>query len=137
MSYTVLAIFLLPPIVRVMAVTQLSEHLDRAVKIDKLLGAEDPVEALRLAAATPTIHLLRTDFSMPEAIGLELARRFRNGDPKTPVLMVSGSLEAINGRTDDLDRFKVLARPFASEEPVDQVCAWLNDSITHHVAASP
>ena len=43
----------------------------------KVLEAESPVEAMRLAAATPTIHLLVTDFSMPGKDGLELAEEFR------------------------------------------------------------
>src|SRR5580765_5404344 len=37
----------------------------------KVLEAEGPAEAMRLASATPIIHLLLTDFSMPEVNGLE------------------------------------------------------------------
>jgi len=36
---------------------------------------------MRLAAATPTIHLLVTDFAMPGADGLELAEQFRTVHP--------------------------------------------------------
>jgi CheY-like chemotaxis protein len=84
----------------------------------RLLEAEGPVEAMRLAAATPTIHLLVTDFSMPGADGLQLAEQFRTVHPQTPVLIVSGSLEAIDGRADHLERLAVLAKPFTSEELV-------------------
>jgi DNA-binding response OmpR family regulator len=71
---------------------------------------------------------LLTDFLMPDANGLELARRFRAVHPQTPVLLVSGSLEAINGRADHLDRFEVLAKPFKSEDLVRTVQALLRDS---------
>jgi DNA-binding response OmpR family regulator len=102
----------------------------------QVLQAAGPREAMRLAAATPTIHLLLTDFAMPEANGLELARRFRAVHPQTPVLMVSGSLEAINGRVDYLDRFEVLAKPFMPEDLVRMVQALLSNSTTgqsfHH-----
>ena len=103
----------------------------------QVLQAAGPGEAMRLAAATPTIHLLLTDFSMPEADGLELIERFRAVHPRRPVLMVSGSLEAMNGRADYLDRFAVLAKPFTSEELVGRVCALLSDSTIRHAVASP
>ena len=105
----------------------------------KMLEAEGPVEAMRLAAATPSIHLLLTDFSMPGADGLELAEQFRTVHPQTPVLMVSGSLEAIDGRADHLDRFAVLAKPFTSEELVQNVRTLLgsvNQAVSTTVPAS-
>ena len=101
----------------------------------KLLEAESPVEAMRLAAATPTIHLLLTDFSMPGADGLELAEQFRTVHPQTPVLIVSGSLEAIDGRADHLERFAVLAKPFTSEELVHNVRTLLS-SVSQAVATT-
>ena len=64
-----------------------------------VLEAENAAEALRLAARPPAIHLLITDFSMPEVDGLELTRRFREVHPKTPVLMVSGSLPLIRAQS--------------------------------------
>jgi CheY-like chemotaxis protein len=64
----------------------------------KLLEAEGPVEAMRLAAATPTIHLLLTDFSMPGADGFELAEQFRTVHPQTPVL---------NHMVKDIGRFNI------------------------------
>ena len=101
----------------------------------KVLEAEGPVEAMKLAAATPIIHLLLTDFSMPGADGLELAEQFRTVHPHTPVLMVSGSLEAIDGRADHLERFAVLAKPFTSEELVHNVRTLLS-SVSQAVATT-
>ena len=87
----------------------------------RVLEAEGPAEAMRLAAATPTIHLLLTDFWMPGSNGLELARQFRTLHPETPVLMVSGSLEAIDSHAEPFDRFAVLAKPFTPMELVHRV----------------
>jgi len=92
----------------------------------KVLSAAGPVEALLQAAVTPTIDLLLTDYSMPQADGLELTHWFRAVHPKTPVLMVSGSLEALNGRIAGLERFEVLAKPFKVQELVQKVRASLN-----------
>jgi CheY-like chemotaxis protein len=86
-----------------------------------VLEAESAAEALRVAASTAAIHLLLTDFSMPEVNGLELTRRFRAVHPKTPVLMVSGSLPLIRHKADDLDRFEVLEKPFEFKELLHKV----------------
>ena len=86
-----------------------------------VLEAENAAEALRLAAATKTIHLLITDLIMPEIDGLELAHRFREVHPKTPVLMVSGSLPLIQDRADDLEHFALLAKPFHFGELLHKV----------------
>jgi DNA-binding response OmpR family regulator len=86
-----------------------------------VLEAESAAEALRVAASTVAIHLLVTDFSMPEVDGLELTRRFRAVHPKTPVLMVSGSLPLIQHRADDLDRFEFLGKPFEFKELLHKV----------------
>ena len=86
-----------------------------------VLEAENAAKALRLAREAAAIHLLITDFSMPEVDGLELTRRFRAVHPKTPVLMVSGSLPLIQHRADDLDRFEFLAKPFQFDELLRKV----------------
>jgi DNA-binding response OmpR family regulator len=86
-----------------------------------VLEAENATEAMRLAAATKTIHLLVTDFWMPDIDGLELARRFRAVHPKTPVLMVSGSLPLIHDRADDLEHFALLPKPFHFGELLHKV----------------
>jgi len=86
-----------------------------------VLEAGNAAKALRLAREAAAIHLLITDFSMPKVDGLELTRRFRAVHPKTPVLMVSGSLPLIQHKADDLDRFEVLAKPFQFGELLHKV----------------
>ena len=86
-----------------------------------VLQAESAAQALRLAASTAAIHLLVTDYSMPEVDGLELTRRFRAVHPTIPVLMVSGSLPLLRGETEDLDRFEFLAKPFHLSELLGKV----------------
>ena len=92
-----------------------------------VLQAEGAAEALRLAASTTAIHLLVTDFSMPETNGLELARQFRAVHPRTPVLMVSGALPTIHPKANDLDCFAVLGKPFTLEELLHKVQSLLAD----------
>jgi DNA-binding NtrC family response regulator len=88
----------------------------------KVLAAEGAAEAMRLAGETATIHLLITDLAMPEIDGLELTRRFTAAHPKTPVLMVSGSLPLLRTRSEpDLDRFAFLAKPFQFSELLHKV----------------
>ena len=107
---------------------------DLEAKILRLHGytvmeAKDGKEALRLAGKAVAIHLLITDFSMPEVDGLELSRRFREIHPKIPVLMVSGSLPLINTSTGDLDRFETLAKPFRFAELLDKVRRLLDAAV--------
>jgi DNA-binding response OmpR family regulator len=92
----------------------------------KVLQAGGAAEALRLATAA-TIHLLLTDFSMPEADGLELIRRFRSVYPKAPVLILSGSLACLDGRAGEMDRLAMLEKPFAVDELVSKVRALLTE----------
>jgi DNA-binding response OmpR family regulator len=91
-----------------------------------VLQASGAAEALRLSAAA-TIHLLLTDFSMPGVNGLDLIRRFRTVFPKAPVLILSGSLACLDGRTGDLDRLAMLEKPFAVDELVGKVRALLTE----------
>ena len=87
-----------------------------------VLEAESAAEALRMAASTVTIHLLIADLMMPEADGLELTRRFRAVHPKTPVLMVTGSLPLLRTKSEpDLDRFDFLSKPFQFDELLHKV----------------
>ena len=91
-----------------------------------VLATASPTEALRLAAITPTIDLLLTDYSMPDVDGLELTYRFRQMHAKTPVLMVSGSLQFLNSHAADLERFETLPKPFTIQQLVQKVRALLN-----------
>ena len=81
-----------------------------------VLQAESAAEALRLAREVDEIHLLITDFSMPEVDGLELSHRFRTMHPKTPVLMLSGSLPSLRDESRDLENARLLAKPFTFPE---------------------
>ncbi len=94
-----------------------------------VLEARGAAEALHVAASTGTIHLLVTDFSMPEVDGLELSRRFRAVHPKTPVLMVSGSLPLLRDGTQTLDRLEFLAKPFAFNELLRKVRTLLDAAV--------
>jgi DNA-binding NtrC family response regulator len=92
-----------------------------------VLQAESAAEALQVADQTPAIHLLITDFMMPELDGLELTRRFRSVHPETPVLMVSGSLPVLHPKSEPgLRRFDFLAKPFQFNEFIRKVRALLD-----------
>ena len=86
-----------------------------------VLEAENAAKALRLAREAAAIHLLITDYSMPEVNGLELTHRFRVVHPRTPVLMVSGSLPLIHHKATGLDRFEILEKPFEFKELLHKV----------------
>jgi DNA-binding NtrC family response regulator len=102
-----------------------------------VLQAESAAEALRVAASTTAIHLLITDFAMPEIDGLELTQRFHAVHPTTPVLMVSGSLPLLRDRPEeDLDRIELLAKPFAFNELLHKVRTLL-DAIVHLPRRTP
>ncbi len=90
-----------------------------------VLAANSAAQALRLAREAVAIHLLITEYSMPEMDGLELTRRFRAVHPTSPVLMVSGSWPSIQNSTDNLDRFEFLAKPFHYDELLHKVRALL------------
>jgi len=87
-----------------------------------VLQAASGAEALRLADSE-TIHLLLTDFSMPDLDGLELTRMFQTAHPQTPVLMVSGLIATTDQRIRNLTGFGFLPKPFAVEELVFKVRA--------------
>ena len=98
-----------------------------------VLEAKSAAEALRLAGENASIDLLVTDLLMSEVDGLELTRRFRALHPRTPVLVVSGSLPLLHARSEpDLDRFDFLAKPFHLEELVHKVRALLDAAAPVH-----
>jgi DNA-binding response OmpR family regulator len=85
-----------------------------------VLQADNAAEALRLAD-TARIHLLLTDYLMPEVDGLGLTGRFRTVHPETPVLMVSGSLPQTDNKIKSLAHFGFLPKPFAFDELLQKV----------------
>jgi CheY-like chemotaxis protein len=95
-----------------------------------VLPADGAAEALRLAREAAAIHLLITDYSMPEVDGLELTHQFRAVHPETPVLMVSGSLLPDRRTAAHLDRFEIMEKPFEFDELLHKVRTLLD-------AASP
>lgn len=94
-----------------------------------VLPAESAAEALRLAREVAAIHLLITDYSMPDVNGLELSRQFRAVHPQAPVLMVSGSLPLLRDGNEDLDRVELLAKPFAFDELLHKVRKLLDATV--------
>jgi len=79
------------------------------------------VDTAALVAALERKPEAWRDFMRRFELGLGFTRRFRAVHPKTPVLMVSGSLPLIQHRADDPDRFEFLAKPFRLNELLDKV----------------
>ena len=90
-----------------------------------VLQAACAVEALRLAGATATLHLLLTDFKMPGMDGVDLTKQFRVLRPETPVLLVSGSLPVIQDRVKGLERVSMLEKSSTFDELLEKVRALL------------
>jgi two-component system cell cycle sensor histidine kinase/response regulator CckA len=68
------------------------------------------------------IDLLITDVVMPDASGVELARRLRDQRPTVPVLFISGyGGEELNQRGIQMERAELLVKPFRHEELVTLV----------------
>jgi two-component system response regulator MprA len=92
--------------------------IERALKLEgyQVTTAPDGREALRaLAVALPDAVIL--DVLMPEVDGLEVCRRMRSAEDRTPVLMLTAR-DAISDRVDGLDAGAddYLVKPFALEE---------------------
>jgi len=92
-----------------------------------VLQAAGAAEAMQLAGATATLHLLLTDFNMPGLDGVELTKQFRALRPKTHVLLVSGALPMIQGRVKGLERVSVLEKSSSFDELLTNVRALLTD----------
>ena len=95
----------------------------------RVLQAQSAEEALKVARQAVVIHRLITDFSMPQADGLELSHRFRSLHPQTPVLIISGSLPVLGDGTRDLDHAVLLARPVTWNELLDTVRLLLDAAV--------
>ena len=64
----------------------------------QVLQAENPAEAMWVASAPDTMHLLLTDFSMPKGKGLDLSLEFLQLRPKDPGVAAIGLNAANSGR---------------------------------------
>lgn len=78
----------------------------------RVLEASSSLEAQCLAYINEKIHLLVTDFSMPQINGLELTHWFQANYPGTKVLIATGSLCEFVNQAGEQERFAVLAKPF-------------------------
>jgi DNA-binding response OmpR family regulator len=94
----------------------------------RVLPAGDMAEALRVAASSPPIHLLLTDFSLPDGDGFELAHRFRVLHPQAPIILASGSVTELESRAAGLEHFAMLAKPFTFCELERMISALLADT---------
>ena len=94
----------------------------------RVLQAGCVAEALRLTAATAPIHLLLTDFSLPDGNGFDLAHRFRMLHPQAAVILVSGSVTELDGRVHGLEHFAMMEKPFKFHELLRMVRALLADT---------
>lgn len=94
------------PLVRQMMVHMLREFGYR------VLEASSSLEAQRLAYINEKIHLLVTDFSMPQTNGAELAQWFQVNYPETKVLIATGSLCEFVNQAGEQEGFAILAKPF-------------------------
>ena len=88
----------------------------------RVLQVGSPGAALELAASGEPIHLLLTDIVMPEMSGGELAKRFSELRPNTPVLFMSGyNREAIvehGGLREDVG---YVEKPFSIENLLQRI----------------
>ena len=84
----------------------------------RVLPAQGPEEALRVAAAHPdTIDLLMTDVVMPGMSGLDLSLQLRSLHPEARTLFVSGYTEDIIADHGIIDRSLIfLEKPFGLED---------------------
>jgi DNA-binding response OmpR family regulator len=94
----------------------------------RVLQAGCVAAALRVAAATAPIHLLLTDFSLPDGEGIDLAHRFRVLHPQAAIILVSGSAAELDGRADGLERFVMMEKPFEFHELVRRISVLLADT---------
>jgi DNA-binding response OmpR family regulator len=89
-------------------------------------GAESVEQAWEALQST-RYHLVITDHFMPQASGLELARRMRAAGMTQPVILISGTPDIEKLRFDPADRIDdILPKPFSFYELVLRVNAALD-----------
>ena len=94
----------------------------------RVLQAGSVAEALRVAAATAPVHLLLTDYSLPDGSGFDVARQFRVLHPQAAMILVTGSLATLADKPDDLKQLAVMGKPFEISELIQRVQALLADT---------
>jgi two-component system, OmpR family, response regulator MprA len=101
--------------------------LERALALERydVTLAASAVEALSCLQAR-TFDLIVLDVMMPEMNGIELCKRLREADDRTPVLMLTAR-EAVDDRVEGLDAGAddYMAKPFALRELMARVRALL------------
>jgi DNA-binding response OmpR family regulator len=102
-----------------------------------VLQAGSVAAALRVAATTAPIHLLLTDFSLPDGNGFDLSHRFRVLHPHAAIIMVSGSAAELDGKADGLDHFVTLQKPFHFHELLRMIGAMLADTMLAGSTVTP
>jgi two-component system response regulator MprA len=103
------------------------EAIERALKLEgyDVRTAADGALGLREIAISPPDAVV-LDVLMPNVDGLEVCRRLRDADDRTPVLMLTAR-DAISDRVDGLDAGAddYLVKPFALEELLARLRALL------------
>jgi DNA-binding NtrC family response regulator len=101
----------------------------RSLLADMLSGLFTPVtaatgvDALRLIEADVIrFDLVLSDVMMPgEVSGLQLIDRMRVLDPQTPVLLISGDLDAASAQTISDRGIRLLRKPFRQQQLLDAI----------------
>jgi two-component system, OmpR family, response regulator MprA len=104
--------------------------LDRALALERYdvtLATDAPDALARLQ--TRTFDLIVLDVMMPGMTGIELCKRLRDAEDRTPVLMLTAR-EAVDDRVEGLDAGAddYMAKPFALRELMARVRALLRRS---------
>ena len=85
----------------------------------KVLSADTPAEALKIAEGRPDIDLLLTDVVMPEMSGLELNQKLQETHPKLNCLYMSGYTEDVISNHGVLKKgVHFIPKPFTKAELV-------------------
>lgn len=84
----------------------------------EVLEAASGMEALEIAQSyNKPIHLLLTDFSMPQMNGREVAAKIKSIHPETAVLLMSGNVgNIIFGQGDSPEKINLIGKPFSPSE---------------------
>ncbi|SDL08993.1 Signal transduction histidine kinase [Maridesulfovibrio ferrireducens] len=103
------------------------DQLETTPRILESLGytvkaLSSPAEAFKLISADPhQFDLIITDYDMPEANGLDLAKDIQNVAPAIPVLIVSGRRNFLNFASEVKNVRKVLMKPYSKNIIADAI----------------